>query len=238
MTRRADRIPAPMIRAAAALAALIVVCTACRQPPAGPQRLPDDPRARSSYSIGLKVGSGLAEQPLDLDLYWVERGIRDALAGTAMLGPAQTDEELQAAQSIIRTGDANAAAGEELRSENRDDPDVTELDSGVQYRVVSSGTGSPPRLDQRAILQYRVSAPDGQAIRDLFEAEETETAQVGDLIPGLVEVLTLMSPQSRWVVAIPPEQAYGERGRPPFVGPNVTLVFDLLLLGIDEGQSR
>ncbi|MCY4372233.1 MAG: FKBP-type peptidyl-prolyl cis-trans isomerase [Spirochaetaceae bacterium] len=225
-----------MIRAAAVLAALIVVCAACRQPPSEPQRLPEDPRARSSYSIGLKVGSGLAEQPLDLDLYWVERGIRDALAGTAMLGPAQTDEELQAAQSIIRAGDANATAGEALRSENRNDPDVTELDSGVQYRVVSSGTDTPPRLDQRAILQYRVSTPGGRPIRDLFEAEETETVRVGDLIPGLIEVLTLMSPESRWVVAIPPGQAYGERGRPPFVGPNVTLVFDLLLLGIDRGQ--
>ncbi len=225
-----------MIRAAAVLAALIVVCTACRQPPAEPRRLPEDPRARSSYSIGLKVGSGLAEQPLDLDLYWVERGIRDALAGTAMLGPAQTDEELQAAQSIIRAGDANATAGEALRSENRNDPDVTELDSGVQYRVVSSGTETPPRLDQRAILQYRVSTPGGRPIRDLFEAGETETVRVADLIPGLIEVLTLMSPESRWVVAIPPEQAYGERGRPPFVGPNVTLVFDLLLLGIDRGQ--
>ena len=237
MTRRADRIPAPMIRAAAALAALTVVCASCRQPPAEPQRLPEDQRARSSYSIGLKIGSGLAEQPLDLDLYWVERGIRDALAGTAMLGPSQTDEELQAAQSIIRAGDANATAGAALRSENRDDPEVTELESGVQYRVVSSGTGAPPRLDQRAILQYRVSTPGGQAIQDLFQDGETETVRVGDLIPGLVEVLTLMSPQSRWEVAIPPEQAYGSRGRPPFVGPNVTLVFDLLLLGIDGGQS-
>lgn len=237
MTRRADRIPAPMIRAAAALAALTVVCASCRQPPAEPQRLPEDQRARSSYSIGLKIGSGLAEQPLDLDLYWVERGIRDALAGTAMLGPSQADEELQAAQSIIRAGDANATAGAALRSENRDDPEVTELESGVQYRVVSSGTGAPPRLDQRAILQYRVSTPGGQAIQDLFQDGETETVRVGDLIPGLVEVLTLMSPQSRWEVAIPPEQAYGSRGRPPFVGPNVTLVFDLLLLGIDEGQS-
>ncbi len=226
-----------MIRAAAALAALIVACAACRQPPAEPQRLPDEQRARSSYSVGLKIGSGLAEQPLDLDLYWVERGIRDALAGTAMLAPAQADEELRAAQSIIRAGDANATAGEALRSENRDDPDVTELESGVQYRVLTSGTGPPPRLDQRAILQYRVSAPGGQAILDLFDAGETETVRVGDLIPGLIEVLTLMSPESRWEVAIPPGQAYGERGRPPFVGPNVTLVFDLLLLGIDEGQS-
>ena len=107
----------------------------------------------------------------------------------------------------------------------------------MQYRVVSAGAGSPPRLDQRAILQYRVDTAGGQAILDLFEAEETETVRVGDLIPGLVEVLTLMSPQSRWVITIPPEQAYGERGRPPFVGPNVTLEFDLLLLGIDEGQS-
>lgn len=226
-----------MIRAAAALAALIVACAACRQPHAEPQRLPDDQRSRSSYSVGLKIGSGLAEQPLDLDLDWVERGIRDALAGTAMLGPSQVDEELQAAQSIIRAGDANATAGEALRSENRGDPDVTELDSGVQYRVVSSGTGTPPRLDQRAILQYRVSAPGGQAILDLFATGETETVRVGDLIPGLVEVLTLMGPESRWEVTIPPGQAYGERGRQPFVGPNVTLIFDLLLLGIDEGQS-
>ncbi|MDD9984757.1 MAG: FKBP-type peptidyl-prolyl cis-trans isomerase [Spirochaetaceae bacterium] len=226
-----------MIRAAAALAALVVACAACRQPHAEPQRLPDDQRSRSSYSVGLKIGSGLAEQPLDLDLDWVERGIRDALAGTAMLGPSQVDEELQAAQSIIRAGDANATAGEALRSENRGDPDVIELESGVQYRVVSSGTGTPPRLDQRAILQYRVSAPGGQAILDLFATGETETVRVGDLIPGLVEVLTLMGPESRWEVTIPPGQAYGERGRQPFVGPNVTLTFDLLLLGIDEGQS-
>jgi len=226
-----------MIRVAAVLAALTVACGACRQDPTEPQRLPDDPRARSSYSIGLKIGSGLAEQPLDLDPYWVDRGIRDALAGQAVLGPSQADEELQAVQSIIRAGAANAAAGAALLSENRNGPDVTELDSGVQYRVVSAGAGSPPRLDQRAILQYRVDTAGGQAILDLFEIDQTETVRVGDLIPGLVEVVTLMSPESRWVIAIPPEQAYGERGRPPFVGPNVTLVFDLLLLGIDAEHS-
>jgi FKBP-type peptidyl-prolyl cis-trans isomerase len=230
-----------MIRVAAVLAVLLAVllvaCTACRQVTEDPRRLPDDQRARSSYSIGLKIGSGLAAQPIDLDLNWVERGIRDALAGQAMLSPSQTDEELQAAQSIIRAGEANAAAGEALLSENRGDTAVTELDSGVQYRVVSAGTGSPPRLDQLALLQYRVTIAGGQAILDLFETEQTETVRVGDLIPGLIEVLTLMAPQSRWVVAIPPEQAYGERGRPPFVGPNVTLVFDVLLLGIDRGDS-
>lgn len=226
-----------MIRVAAALVALVLVCTACRQAPQDPQRLPDDPRARSSYSVGLKIGSGLAEQPLDLDLNWVERGIRDALAGDAMLDPSQADEELQAMQSVLRAGEANATAGEALLSDNREDPNVTELDSGVQFRVISAGTGTPPRLDQRAILQYRVDIAGGQAIRDLFETEETETVRIDDLIPGLAEVLTLMSPQSRWVVAIPPEQAYGERGRPPFVGPNVTLVFDLLLLGIDAEHS-
>ena len=41
-----------------------------------------------------------------------------------------------------------------------------------------------------------------------------------------------MAPRSRWVVTIPPDRAYGERGRPPFVGPSVTLVFEVLLLGI------
>ena len=177
-----------MARLAAVLAVLMVICTACRPVAEDSPRLPNDHRARTSYSIGLKIGSGLAEQPLDLDLNWVERGIRDALAGRGMLSASQADAELQAAQSIIRTGEANAAAGEALLSENRGDPDFTELDSGVQYRVVSAGTGSPPRIDQHATLQYRVTTAGGQAVLDLFETGQTETVRVGDLIPGLAEV--------------------------------------------------
>ena len=226
-----------MARLAAVLAVLMVIFTTCRPVAEDSPRLPNDHRTRTSYSIGLKIGSGLAEQPLDLDLNWVERGIRDALAGRGMLSASQADAELQAAQSIIRTGEANAAAGEALLSENRGDPDFTELDSGVQYRVVSAGTGSPPQPDQVATVQYRVSTAGGQAVMDLFESSQTETVRVGDLIPGLAEALVLMPPRSRWVVTIPPERAYGERGRPPFVGPSVTLVFDVLLLGIDGSDS-
>ena len=223
-----------MTRLAAVLAVLLMVCTACRPVAEDHPRLPNDHSAHTSYSIGLKIGSGLAAQPLDLDLHWVERGIRDALAGRGMLTAPQADAELQAAQSIIREGEVNASTGEALLSDNRADPDFAELDSGVQYRVVSAGTGSPPRIDQHATLQYRVTTAGGQAVLDLFETGQTETVRVGDLITGLAEVLTLMAPRARWVVAIPPDRAYGERGRPPFVGPSVTLVFEVLLLGIGE----
>ena len=222
-----------MVRIATLLAILTIAAAACRQPAEEPVQLPDDSRARTSYSVGLKIGSGLTAQPLDLDPDWVERGIRDALAGQSLLSARQADAELQAAQSLIHAGSENAAAGEAFLADNRGDSAVTVLDSGVQYRVVSAGAGAPPEPSDQAVVQYRVTTAGGGDLVDLFAIDQTETVRVGDLIPGLAEVLTLMPPRSRWVVAIPPERAYGERGRPPDVGPNVTLVFDVMLVAVD-----
>lgn len=118
----------------------------------------------------------------------------------------------------------NAEEGEKFLEKNKENPKITELESGLQYEILVEGNGEIPKITDEVEVEYEGYLLDKQ----VFDSTRDVGAQVfriSEMIEGWKEVLTKMQEGSRWKVYIPPHLAYGENGAPPMIQPNATLVF-------------
>lgn len=118
----------------------------------------------------------------------------------------------------------NAEEGEKFLEKNRENPKITELESGLQYEILVEGNGAVPKITDEVEVEYEGYLLDSH----VFDSTKDVGAQVfriSEMIEGWKEVLTKMQEGSRWKVYIPPHLAYGETGAPPMIQPNATLVF-------------
>ncbi len=107
------------------------------------------------------------------------------------------------------------------------------LPSGVQYKVVTTGTGKKPLATDQVVCNYRGTTIDGKEFDSSYKRNEPATFPVGQVIKGWTEVLQLMPVGSKWQVFIPSALAYGERGAPGAgIGPNSALIFEIELVSI------
>ncbi len=118
----------------------------------------------------------------------------------------------------------NEEEGKALLEKNRENPKITELESGLQYEILVQGNGEIPKITDEVEVEYEGYLLDSQ----VFDSTKDVGAQVfnvSEMILGWQEVLTKMQEGSRWKVYIPSHLAYGENGAPPMIQPNATLVF-------------
>jgi FKBP-type peptidyl-prolyl cis-trans isomerase FklB len=115
---------------------------------------------------------------------------------------------------------------------NKKKPGVTVLPSGLQYKVLTAGTGKQPKATDEVTVHYRGSLVDGSVFDSSYERGEPATFPVDGVIPGWVEALQLMKTGAKWELVIPSELAYGKRGAGGVIPPHATLVFEVELLSI------
>ncbi len=227
---------------AAALFALSAPVLAQQQEAQAPQA-PADPNTLS-YALGYLYGSQLKGMTFEYNLDRVTTGLQDAVNE---VGPAVPEEQMQAAlqqmqekmrqeqmEQFQKVAQENKEKGEAFLAENAEKKGIEVLPSGLQYRVIEEGEGDTPSLDDTVVAHYRGSLPDGLEFDSSFARGEPATFQVKSVIKGWQEALTMMKEGAKWQIFVPPELAYGERGKRP-IGPNQTLVFDLQLVDIREG---
>jgi FKBP-type peptidyl-prolyl cis-trans isomerase len=106
-------------------------------------------------------------------------------------------------------GDISPQANRELLVANAKKPGVIVLPSGLQYRVIKSGSGQTPTADDIVTVAYKGVRVDGYVF-DSTKPGETRKLPVGKLIPGWVEALSLMKEGDEWELLVPPKLAYGE----------------------------
>ena len=106
--------------------------------------------------------------------------------------------------------------------------------SGLQYKVLKSGSGASPKKTDSVKVHYHGTLVDGKVFDSSVQRGEPVTFQVDGVIPGWVEALQLMKVGDKWQLFIPAKLAYGERIPDPVIGPNATLVFEVELLGIEQ----
>jgi len=199
-----------------------------------------------SYALGLNWGNNLRRESVEVDPDLVLQGLKDALAG----GKTQiTDEEARAAlvrlQNDLRTRDEarmreeaekNRAAGDAYRAANKAKEGVVTLPSGLEYKIMTAGTGPKPMLTDKVTCNYRGSLIDGTEFDSSYKRGEPATFPVSGVIKGWTEALQLMPVGSKWQLVIPPELAYGPNGKGGVIPPNATLVFEVELLSIAVNQ--
>ncbi len=112
--------------------------------------------------------------------------------------------------------------------------DVVTLPDGLKYKIIKAGQGPKPTLSSTVVVNYEGTLTNGSKFDSSYDRGEPATFQVGQVIPGWVEVLQLMPVGSTWQVYIPANLAYGEAGAPPVIGPNEPLIFKVELLDIKK----
>jgi len=198
-------------------------------------------KAKASYVVGWDLASQLP--PLvreELDPATVARALQSALSGqkpTMSEAEAKSVREafmakLQAKATVVREKAAaeNKTKGEAFLAKNKSQPGVKTTASGLQYKVVSEGTGARPGPNDTVQVNYVGTFVDGQK----FDASADHGSQpapipLAGVIPGFREGLELMKTGAHYMLYIPSNLAYGAQPQNGFP-PNATIIFDVTLV--------
>ncbi|MDR0940622.1 MAG: FKBP-type peptidyl-prolyl cis-trans isomerase [Bacteroidales bacterium] len=197
-----------------------------------------------SYALGIDIASNLMQMQVqsDIDITLFSNAMQDVFAGKAQLSQEDAQritqtffmakhEEIRAAQ--LKQFEVNKEKGSAFLAENAKRPEVKTTASGLQYEIVTQGTGAQPQAGDVVTLHYKGTLIDGTVFDSSIERGEPATFGVSQVIPGFSEAIQLMNVGSKYIVYIPQELAYGERGAGP-IEPYSTLIFQIELLGIDS----
>jgi FKBP-type peptidyl-prolyl cis-trans isomerase len=203
---------------------------------------------RLSYGIAYGLGQRMQADGVPLDTGAFSAGLSDAMSGSEsrlteeeIAAEMQAYQEKAAAEMAVaqaEAGAANAAASAAFLAANAAKEGVVVTESGLQYEVITEGTGPMPGPDDQVEVHYRGTLVDGTVFDSSIDRGETVTFGVGQVIPGWTEALQLMPTGSKWLLAIPADLAYGAGGAGQVIGPDATLIFEVELIAIpDAGTS-
>lgn len=199
---------------------------------------------RLSYGIAFGLGQRMAADGVPLDTGAFNAGLSDALAGSeSRLTEEEIAAEMQAYQekasaemaaAQAEAGAANAAASAAFLEANGAKDGVVTTESGLQYELITEGTGPMPGPDDQVEVHYRGTLVDGTVFDSSIDRGETVTFGVSQVIPGWTEALQLMPTGSKWLLAIPSDLAYGAGGAGQVIGPDSALIFEVELIAIPD----
>jgi len=205
------------------------------KPAPAPARMTD--KQKLSYSVGVVFARNLAlETEVDIDTF--VQGIRDVMEKKDL---RMTVEQMQAVLEQYRQeqmkaqagqADKNLAAGQKFLAENKTKPGVVETASGLQYKVVKTGTGKKPAVSNTVVAHYKGTLVDGTEFDSSYARGEPATFPLANVIKGWQEGLALMPAGSTYELYIPAQLAYGNQQKGPVIGPNSTLVFTVELIEV------
>ena len=198
-------------------------------------------KEKFGYALGMSIGArysqGLNMQALEVDWDLVAQGMKDAAEGTET---RLTEEEAKAALEEmhdellkLKAAAANESEGRAFLAANKDKEGVVTLPSGLQYKILTAGTGPKPTAHDWVVCNYRGTFINGKEFDSSSKKGRPAKFSVGRVIKGWKEALQLMPVGSKWQLFIPPDLAYGARGEPHAeIAPNSTLIFEVELLSI------
>jgi FKBP-type peptidyl-prolyl cis-trans isomerase FklB len=204
-----------------------------------------------SYALGMSMGKDLGSKLkqgfVEVDQAILLRGVKDALSGSKLL---LTDDEVKAVFAQLNAdvrkrleekariaGEANKKEGDEFLAANKTKDGVVMLPSGLQYKVLTEGTGPKPASTDSVVCNYRGTLISGIEFDSSYKRGQPLTIQVNNVIKGWTEALQLMPVGSKWQLFIPSELAYGAQNKSAEIGPNSTLIFEVELLSI-QGKDK
>src|SRR5204863_9102484 len=131
----------------------------------------------------------------------------------------------------------NTTEGEKFLAENKNKPGVKTTGSGLQYKVLKEGSGTPPKETDTVVVNYRGTLIDGTEFDSSYKRGEPATFPVNRVIKGWTEALQLMKPGAKYQLFIPSDLAYGPGGTGGDIGPNATLIFEVELMSVKPGEA-
>jgi FKBP-type peptidyl-prolyl cis-trans isomerase FklB len=197
-----------------------------------------------SYSIGADLGKNFKNQGIDVNPEALAKGMQDGMSGTQLILTEQQmkdvlskfQKDLMAKRSIEfnKKAEENKSKGDSFLTNNKAKSGVVVLPSGLQYKIIESGTGSKPGKKDTVTVEYTGTLIDGTIFDSTEKNGKPATFEVSQVIPGWTEVLQLMPAGSTWEVYVPADLAYGPRSVGGPIGPNETLIFKIHLVSVKK----
>ena len=146
----------------------------------------------------------------------------------------QTQMDAVKAKAMEKKYADNKAAGEKFLAENKTKEGVVTTPSGLQYKIITKGTGEIPADSSKVKVNYKGTLIDGTEFDSSYKRKEPATFRANQVIKGWTEALTMMPVGSKWELYIPQELAYGARETGGQIKPFSTLIFEVELVGIEK----
>jgi FKBP-type peptidyl-prolyl cis-trans isomerase FklB len=205
-------------------------------------------KQKFSYALGMNIGTSLGgtlkTQAVEVDWSLVIQGLKDTTSGAktrlteqeekAVLTEVQNEVRKQQTEKTKEASEKNKTDGEAFLAANKSKEGVVTLPSGLQYKILTAGTGPKPTASDSVVCNYKGTLIDGKEFDSSYKRGQPATFPVSGVIKGWTEALQLMPVGSKWQLFIPSNLAYGERGAGAEIGPNSTLVFEVELLSIQD----
>lgn len=213
-----------------------------------------------SYSFGQKIGRNLKREEVKINLDLLATGIKEAFSENAKLlmtaeevdkiiNDYQKEKFAKQIEQRKQQGEKNLKEGETFLAENAKKEGVKTLESGLQYKVLTPGTGKSPKDTDTVTVNYKGTTVegfdaskgafiDGKEFDSSYKRGQAATFPVKGVIPGWTEALQLMKEGDKWLLFIPAKSAYGERGNGPTIAPNSALIFEVELVKVNEKAAE
>lgn len=220
---------------------------------AGCQKEAEEPKAvelttleqKVNYTIARNLANNFKQNGLVVDpdsfmlaLNDVRDDVESRLTEEEMQTVMQTFQEQAMAkreEEQKKIADENAEKGKKFLEENKAKEGVTTTESGLQYRVITEGTGVKPKATDTVTVHYSGKLLDGTEFDSSYSRNEPATFDLNSVIPGWTEGLQLMPEGAKWELVIPSDLAYGPGANGP-IPPNSVLVFEVELLEVKESE--
>jgi len=191
-----------------------------------------------SYALGATVGDGLSQdfKQLGIEAEWdfVKLGISDAFAGKNQFSMEQMQDAFKKLEEIVAENQKLKSADQrEFLKKNKTADGVIETSSGLQYKIITLGTGAKPTVTDNVEVHYHGTLIDGTVFDSSVERGESITFPLNGVIKGWTEGVQLMPIGSKFIFYIPSELGYGEHGAGSVIQPGATLIFEVELLDIN-----
>jgi FKBP-type peptidyl-prolyl cis-trans isomerase FklB len=188
-----------------------------------------------SYAIGSNIGMNLKQSSVSkLNTAMLAKALSDALGGKQLLmTPQIAGSVINAYFAPIAAKQAVAmrAPGEKFLAENKTKPGVISLPNGLQYQILTQGTGPIPADTNKVMVAYAGTFIDGTPFDSSPPGQPYEVNLQGGVIDGWLYILRIMPVGSKWKVFIPYNLAYGDQGRDG-IKPGEALIFEMELVSI------
>lgn len=212
---------------------------------------------KKAYNVGKTIGADIANKTeafakeyfaadpgQTFDTKVVGSAITDALLGKSDIKPEDAGQQLQTimqkrqAENNEKLYGPNREAGEKFLAENKTKEGVVTLPDGLQYKVITMGTGAKPQKTDKVKVNYEGKLIDGTVFDSSYKRNKPATFGCGQVIKGWTEALQLMPVGSKWELYIPQELAYGERASGKDIKPYSALTFTVELLEINPVEEN
>ena len=189
-----------------------------------------------SYALGLGIGQQLKSMNIEnFDIKEFSRSIEDVMAGrdtdmTAREAQVMLSEYFQKKEK--EQAEENIAKGKAYLEENGKREGVITTKSGLQYEVLTEGTGKSPKATDKVRCHYEGRLTDGSVFDSSYQRNEPADFGLNQVIAGWTEGVQLMKEGAKYRFYIPYLLGYGERGAGASIPPYATLVFDVELIKV------